>query len=415
MDMLRERWKIFTFRAYVLYFWGTTVSMFGTGMQFIANSWLVLQITGSNISVAWVLICSSIPGIFLSPSIGVLVDRLDRKWLAASMDLARACVLIAIPIFWWLGSLQAWHLYLISFLIAVGDQVYNPTVMALIRELIPKEMLLSANTTSGIANQMGALLGSGLAGILITLFSPVIIMWINAASFVVSAVCILQMRKGILLPTPSENRTGNGWGAFLGNLFEGGTYIQQHRDIIPKYLMMLFLVATLRTINVLLAPFAKGVLTVGSKGFGYIDAAFAAGALCGGFFLPMLVRKFGRNVIMTAGMLGLSGSLFFFACSMQLWMAMTGYFLIGLTFQVRLLYLTSAQESIEVEYQGRVHSTFNTFFSLASLGIYLLMSVLGELYSIRLLYVLQGGLILIAGFMAFWMFMHKEEKRYVES
>ncbi|UOE77176.1 MFS transporter [Parageobacillus thermoglucosidasius] len=103
--LIRERFEILRQRPFLFYFIGTTVSMFGTGMQFIANSWLAIKLTRASFSVAVVLVCAAIPGILLSPFIGVFVDRWDRRLLSVYMDLFRAAIVLTIPIFWWLGQL----------------------------------------------------------------------------------------------------------------------------------------------------------------------------------------------------------------------------------------------------------------------------------------------------------------------
>ncbi|MGB8957253.1 MAG: MFS transporter, partial [Tumebacillaceae bacterium] len=154
-----DRWSVFINRSYLMYFIATTISSLGTGMQYVANSWLALQLTGSNASVAIVLLCSTIPGILLSPMIGVLVDRFDRKYLAVCTDAFRALVLIAVPILFMFDLLRPWHLYAMAMLVAIGDQIYSPSAMALVREIMPKDQLLNANSTTGVGNQIGALVG----------------------------------------------------------------------------------------------------------------------------------------------------------------------------------------------------------------------------------------------------------------
>lgn len=176
---------------------------------------------------------------------------------------------------------------------------------------------------------------------------------------------------------------------------KGIEYLQQHLDITFNYVMLLFLFSTVRTMNVLLAPFAKNVLKVGVEGFGYIQAAFAVGAIAGGFLLPQVSRLYGANRTMATAVWTLSASIILFATSHTLWMAILGYFLIGLTIQVRVLYLTEAQNSTDVNYQGRVYSFFNTFMSMVSLAIYIVMGLLGEIVSQQWFYVFQSLLIVI--------------------
>lgn len=396
------RWEIFRFRPYLLYFIGHTISMLGTGMQFIATSWLAMQLTGNPASVAYVLIFTSLPGVVLSPLIGVFVDRFDRKWIAVLMDVFRAAALLAIPLLWWQGMLEPWHLYLVTFLVALGDEIYTPAAMSLIREVIPPQKLLYANSTNAIAMQSGVLLGAGVGGLLVGLSSAVSVMGINAASFLVSAVCILLIRKGVVRPARAEQASSGGFRSYWEDMKEGWTHIRGRHTILIFYAMIFFIRMSLYTINVLLGPFAKDTLMVGAAGFGYIDASFALGAVTGNLLLPPIARALGNRLVMTGGMAGIALAIFLFGFSGGLGIAMLLYFLIGAFFQVGILFITRAQEETELAYQGRVHSTFNTVFSILSLGIYLIMAQLMNELSLRYLFAIQGLIVAVAAFIAFY-------------
>nr|WP_281378823.1 MFS transporter [Paenibacillus phyllosphaerae] len=385
----------------MLYFIGHIISMLGTGMQFIATSWLAMELTGSSASVAYVLIFTSLPGIVLSPVIGVLVDRFDRKWMAVLMDVFRAGVLVAIPFLWWEGLLEPWHLYLATFLVALGDEIYTPSAMSLIREVLPSNMLLYANSTNAIAMQAGVLLGAGVGGVIVGFSSAVTVMVINVVSFLVSAVCLVLIRKGFVRPAAAAEATKGGFRSFVADMKSGLAYIRGRNGILFFYAMIFFIRMSLYTINVLLGPFAKDTLKVGAAGFGYIDACFALGAVTGNLLLPAVTKARGNRPVMVIGMFGIAIALVLFGFSANLATAMVFYFLIGACFQVGILFMTRAQEETELTYQGRVHSTFNTFFSLLSLGIYLGMAYLMENLSFRSLYVVQGVIVALAAIMAY--------------
>lgn len=399
----KGRLSVFQNRSYLMYFIATTGSSLGTGMQYVANSWLALQLTGSDASVAIVLLCSTIPGIVLSPVIGGMVDRFDRKYLVACADSFRALVLTSIPILYHLGLLRPWQLYAMALLVAVGDQIYTPSAMAMVREIMPKDQLLNANVTTGVGNQIGALVGSGMSGLIISWFSPVAVMWVNAASFVFSAIFISLIRKGYVSPTITLTH-GKSWSLLLKQVQEGVQYIRLNKSIISIYFIMLFLTMTIRTINTLLAPFAKDVLKVGTQGFGYIDASFALGSIAGGVLLPRIVRFIGQARTLVGGLFFISLSLGFLSVSYAVWFAMFAYFILGISFQVRVLLLTAAQKNTLLEYQGRVHATFNLFFSMASLLVYVVIGYLSEKLPLRWLYLFQGGLLFFVFFYVVWKF-----------
>ncbi|GHO50444.1 MFS transporter [Ktedonospora formicarum] len=157
---LKECLALFREKPFVLYAGGNLISVAGSGMQAIVTSWLVLQMTGTSLSIALLLIFSTFPGILFSPLIGIFVDRLDRKVLATSMDIFRAAVTVLILLLWEGHWLQAWHLYLAEALISLGDLAFLPAMMALLRELLSKEQLLSANATLGMLLQLGTAFGT---------------------------------------------------------------------------------------------------------------------------------------------------------------------------------------------------------------------------------------------------------------
>lgn len=393
---LKERLDIFHEKPFVLYAVGYMISNAGSGMQFLASSWLVLQLTGASSSVALLLIFSALPGLLFSPLIGLCVDRLDRRFLATGMDMFRLAVAVLILLLWRLNLLQAWHLYLMAFLIALGDQVFLPATTALMRELLSKEQLLSANATVAMMIQLGTAFGVGSGGMVLALYSPGAVIALNALGYLISALCLLNTRRGYRSPVSSTNTT-----LFLRDLQDGIGYIRQHSAIIPLYLVLLAFTMTIAVINTLLVPFALSVLKVGTFGLGSIDACFAIGAIVGGFLLPLLRYRIEEKRLMVYGVAATGVCILFFAFSQGLLTAMAANFFVGLFIEIRIFYNTSAQRSVDLDYQGRVYATFATVFALLTLVIYLGMGFLQEVLSQRYLYSFQGVLLVgIALFIA---------------
>ncbi|GHO59408.1 MFS transporter [Ktedonobacter robiniae] len=387
---LKERLDIFHEKSFVLYAIGYMISDAGSGMQFLASSWLVLQLSGSNASVAFLLIFSALPGIFLSPIIGICADRLDRRFLAVSVDLFRMLVTAVIFVLWGTNQLQAWHLYLMAFLIAIGDQVYIPATTALMRELLSEEQLLSANATVAMMIQLGTAFGVGCGGMLMALYSPGAAIGLNALSYLISAICLLNTRRGY--HSPASSATPN---PFLHDLRDGIGYVRQHLAIVPLYIVLLTFTMTIAVINTLLVPFATSVLKVGTPGLGTIDACFAIGAVVGGILLPLLRYCIGEKRLMVYGVVATGLCVLFFAFAQGLLAAMVANFCIGVFIETRIFYNTSVQRRVDPDYQGRVYATFATFFALITLVIYLGMGLLQEVLSQRYLYSLQGVVLLL--------------------
>jgi MFS transporter, DHA3 family, macrolide efflux protein len=371
--------------------WG--ISAIGNGIQFIASSWLATELSGKGYAAALVLIAQTIPGLLLSPFLGVWIDRLERRQLAAFLDAFRAVGLMLVPLVYWFGQLEAWHLYLMTFIVAIADSMYWPTRGALVREVVPKDRLLEANTISMTTVQIGMIVGASASGFIIGAFSPIVAMLLNAATYVISSALTLWMR--VHVPSQFEKRKTS----YLEDLRGGWTYLQQNPNLWFPYFGGLLLFSTIQTVNVLLVPFVKNVLNLEADALGLIDAAWAVGAVGAGLAMAGVVARFGRERLMVFSPVAVALSLIAFSFVNDLWLALVLYALGGFFIRGNILYRTTAQERTNLEYQGRVESIVGVASSLMSLSIYAIMGALQEFVSPRALYWLQS-LVLIA--LALW-------------
>src|SRR6202162_2931002 len=194
-------WKaLFRVPGFPFFFVAMLVSLFGTGMNFAGVTWYVLGATHSTVKVSLIVILVTLPGLVVPPFGGVLIDRVDRRYLGITIDAARAVIVLGTAALAYAGHLEMWELYSMVLLLGVGFAIYWSTTNALVQELVPREKLLTANATVLIAVQggmaaAGALVGfiyehSGLAGIL----------GIDGTTYLISAICLLLLRRGYYAP-----------------------------------------------------------------------------------------------------------------------------------------------------------------------------------------------------------------------
>ncbi len=384
-----ELLKNLNFR-FLLSGWG--ISAIGNGMQFIAVSWLATELSGKGYAAALVLIAQTIPGLLLAPFLGVFIDRLERRRLAAFLDFFRAFGLLIVPLVYWFATPVAWHLYVMTFVVALADSLYWTTRSALVREVIPKDKLLEANTISMTTVQLGMIIGASASGFIIAAASPVTVMLLNTITYIVSGVLTLFIR--VTVKSISETKS-----TYLEDLKAGWAYLRSNPNLWFPYFGGLMLFSTIQTVNVLLVPFVKDVLLLKADALGLIDAAWAVGAVAAGFTMAKAVAHFGRERLMLLSPLLLSICLFAFSFSSVLWVALLLYAFGGFFIRGNILYRTTSQERTNLDFQGRVESMVGVVSSLAALLIYILMGALQEFVSPRALYWLQS-LVLLA--LAFW-------------
>jgi MFS transporter, DHA3 family, macrolide efflux protein len=380
--------------------WG--ISSIGAGMQFIATSWLATELSGKGYAAALVLIVQTIPGLLLAPFFGVWIDRLERRKLAAFVDGFRAIGLMIVPFVYWFGRLESWHLYAMTFVVALADSVYWTTRGALLREVIPEDRLLEGNTISMTVTQLGMIVGASLSGFVIAGTSPVIAIVLNASTYLISSLLTILIRVKAVKSERSQS------GSYLADLRAGWQYLRSQPALWFPYFGGLMLFSTIQTVNVLLVPFVKNVLGLEADALGLIDAAWAVGAVAAGFTIAGLVKRFGREKLMVFSPLAVAATLIIFSLSSSIWMALLTYAFAGFFIRSNILYRTTAQERTNLDFQGRVESIVGVVSSLIALLIFMAMGALQEFVSPRALYWLQSLILLC---LTLWAWRHAKSHR----
>lgn len=404
---------VFRYRSYRWFFGGHLLSWVGNSMQVIANSWLALLLTGSPSSVAFVFIATALPGLICSPFIGVLVDRFDRRWISVTNDTLQALLLFILFVIAIRGQLQVWHIYTIAFLLALGEVIYRPSSIALLREEVPQDALVYTNSYNGVARQAGGAIGAACAGVLMVLFSPYLVFLVNSISFFLSAVCTFNIRRGYRSPAkPATTGVSRGQ-RFVQDLTDGWKYIRGRRDIILLYSIYVTVLSTLDVINVAIAIFVKNGLHSSVSVMGAMESAFAIGSVTGNILIPAIAGAKGTYRTMAVGVWMVALALLALALSPNPALAVLSYLLLGGTLPVWLLYLTSVQKIVPHHFQGRVNATFQSASSALSLLAFLIMSYLVGVIDVRVLYFIQVALLLIPGVLAYKYVFSREEVKVV--
>jgi MFS family permease len=174
-------------------------------MNFAGVTWYVLGATHSTVKVSLIVILVTLPGLVVPPFGGVLIDRVDRRYLGITLDAARAVIVLGTAALAYAGRLVMWELYSMVFLLGVGFAVYWSTTNALVQELVPREQLLTANATVLIAVQGGMAAAGALVGFMYERAGLAGILGIDGSTYLISAVCLFLLRSGYQAPQDAHN------------------------------------------------------------------------------------------------------------------------------------------------------------------------------------------------------------------
>jgi hypothetical protein len=180
-------------RPFALLWSGQTVSRLGDSLYSIALAWWVLEKTGSAAAMGVVLICSTIPMILLLLLGGVVVDRLPRVQLMLASDLVRGALVALIAFLAFQQWLELWQLFVLSALFGVVRAFFYPAYTAIIPDLVPAEMLPSANSLRSISLQVAQIIGPGIGAAIVAFGGTPLAFALDGASFLISAGCLAPL------------------------------------------------------------------------------------------------------------------------------------------------------------------------------------------------------------------------------
>src|SRR6266436_949794 len=300
-------WKlIWAQRGFRYFFLAMFVSLFGSGMNFAGVSWYILTATHSTVKVSGQVIVMTLPGLFVPFLGGVLIDRIDRRYLGVLLDLVRGCFVLATAYIAWHGQLQLWHLYAMTLITGTGSAMYWATVNALVQEVIPSSQFTGANAAVLVGVQSGMLIAGAFVGFLYNTAGIEGILFIDGLTYFVSAFCLYKVRSGYVSPRESQKypreyneateataealETGANPEvaeaglslAVYADMKEGFAYLKQQPLVLALGITHSIMMAGVVSANVVLVALANDILHAGARGLGFLEAGWATRAICGG-------------------------------------------------------------------------------------------------------------------------------------
>jgi MFS family permease len=333
----RVNWReLFATPGFRWLFIAMFISLFGTGLNFAGVTWWVLQETGSTVKVSLTSILVMLPGLVVPPFGGVLIDRVDRRYLGITLDVIRAGIVLGTSALLYFGVGHLLHIYGMVFLLGVGFAIYWSSANALVQEVIPRSQLGAANAVVLIAVQSGMMSAGALVGFIYEHTGLSGILAIDGATYLASAFCLLHLRRGHFPPThhaelreaatdevppliePSEDAViapvvEPGIATrFLADLKEGLRYLRREAQVFALGLTYACMMAGVISANVLVVALASLILRAGPRGYGYIEAAWAIGAIAGGLAVGALVhwRSPGTVLVTALALLAVGHTMF---------------------------------------------------------------------------------------------------------
>ncbi len=187
-------------RNYRLFFFGQLVSVAGTWMQTVAQSFVVLDLTHSGTQLGLTTAARFLPMFLFGPLGGVFADRMDKRRVLFLTQALSGLLAAAFAILVGTGSIRLWVVYLLAVALGFVNVFDNPARQAFISEMVTPEDLPNAVTLNSVAMNMARVFGAALGGVLAAAIGLALCFACNAVSFGAVLISLAAMRRSELFP-----------------------------------------------------------------------------------------------------------------------------------------------------------------------------------------------------------------------
>jgi MFS transporter, DHA3 family, macrolide efflux protein len=343
-----------------LFLIGQTVSLFGSMVVQYAVMWYVTLQTGSAIAVALYAVAAFLPQGVVSIFGGVFADRVNRRVLIIAADTSTALATLALALLMMNGVADLWVILVACAVRSVGAGFQQPTVQAVIPQIVPQEHLLRINGLFQTIQSGLALLAPAAAGAVFAGFGIVPVFFIDVVTALVGVGVLLL----VSVPTLAAVE-GRGTG-FREDLVEGARFIWNHAFI--RWLMVLFAVIIVLTGS---PSFVTPLLIAQEWGrdvwlLTLLELAFSIGMLLGGVAVSTVLAKRSRIRMIVLSSFGFGAFSLGLGLAPALWAFYLLMFLFGAMIPLfSAPFMTLVQEAVPAEKQGRVFSYVTIVMALS--------------------------------------------------
>ena len=343
-------------KTFLLFFFGNIMSLVGFGFNLIAISWMVLEKTGSEYALGKIMASATAPGLMLALFAGVIIDRVNRKWLLVYLDLFRLVVVASFLLVLSQYEFQLWILYPTMILMGLGNSLFWPTAQAFVQEIVDEKEYFDANKLLSASYQVGSILGASMGGFIVHLYDPLIALQINVATYFISAILIS------LAPFTFQ-RSEKNQSSLFDSLKLGFYFLKNKTNILTLGMTTILSdVAIWGSLSVLTITISNEIFNKGTWGYGLLDGFYGIGALFSTILVGYFSKKLGRGQYLAICYI-IAGLMCLIAPKMpSIYIAAMAFSMMGLhNNSARIIVRTIFMENIPNDIMGRVQTIFGVY------------------------------------------------------
>ncbi|HEX9631500.1 MAG TPA: MFS transporter [Gemmatimonadales bacterium] len=357
----------FRHRNFRIFYGGYVVSLTGIWMQRVAQSWLVLDLTGSAFYVGLIEALGTVPVLLFTLYAGAVADRVSKHRMVVATQAFAMVVAFGFAVMVWLDLATIGAIAVLAALLGVATAFDIPARQSFFVEIVGKEDLASAIALNASAFNATRVLGPAIAGMLIGVVGVAACFLLNGLSYVAVLAALLAMR------IPSSRHRVIPPRSAWSNILEGLRYVAGE----ARTRVLLLNVAVMSICGLpaltLLPVLARLELGQGAREYGWMMSAVGGGALIGALTVATVANRIpkGRVVGWAAALFGASVAALGFSGSVLVALVILtvlGLAMITTTALSNMLLQTLVPDGL----RGRVVSVYTfSFVGMAPIGAFL--------------------------------------------
>jgi MFS family permease len=343
------------YRNFQLFFGGQLISLVGTWMQIVAQSWLVYRLTRSSVLLGLVNFAGQIPILVFSVLGGIAADRFSRRHVVIVTQTASMLLAFVLAVLTLTERVHIWHVFVLSALLGVVNAFDVPARQAFIMDMVGREDLINAIALNSAMFNASRVVGPAMAGILVATIGEGWCFFANGVSYIAVIAGLLLMN------VVRHERVGGA--SPLEDVVEGMRFVWSHAPI--HALLIVVGIGSLAgtPFSVLMPIFADKILRGGPQALGWLTGMSGVGALGGALLLATRqhVRGLGRWVVISG--VSFSVALMAFGYSRLLWLSTALMLPIGFAMMIQFGAANTLLQSMTPDgLRGRVMSVYSMVF-----------------------------------------------------
>ena len=345
-------------RGFALIWSGLMISMVGTQMQQWALFWHISQISKDPIAVSMIGGVRFLAVLAFSLVGGLVADRYNRRNILFITQSVAMLVAVFLGVLTYLGSIQLWHIYVLTAIQAAAMAFDLPARQSLVPNLVPRDVLPSAFSLQSIAFNTGAIVGPALSGVVIGYLGQEAVYFMNAVTFLAVILALILLGN---VPQ-SQSLAQRGLAGAWTDIRDGVSFIR-NQPLILSTMILDFIATFFSSANTLLPYFAQNVLHVGEVAYGWLAAAQSIGAVTVGLVVSQFHNIRRQGILLLGSVVVFGAATILFGLSRWYGVVFVSLILIGAADSVStIIRNTIRQLNTPDSLRGRMTSINQIFF-----------------------------------------------------